>query len=229
MKSIAILQSNYIPWKGYFDLIASVDEFVLYDDMQFTKNDWRNRNKIKTPSGLQWISVPVGKNISRRIRDVAIVDHAWQAMHWKTIVSNYSRARCYDVAAELLERHYLRERHDNLSALNRTMIAAILEFLGISTKLSNSWEYDLVGNRVEKLVNICLQAGATTYVSGPSAREYIDEGLFAKSGIAVKWFDYTGYPDYPQLWGPFVHEVSIVDLLFNCGKDSGRFMKWAVK
>jgi len=229
MKRIAILQSNYIPWKGYFDLVASVDEFVLYDDMQFTKNDWRNRNKIKTPSGTQWISVPVGRNIHRRIRDVEIADSTWQKVHWKTLISNYSRARCFDVAANCLEPHYLKDQHDNLSALNRTMILAVLDFLEISTKLSSSSDFELVGDRVERLVNICLQAGASTYVSGPSARKYIDVEVFSKNGITVEWFEYNGYPEYPQLWGTFVHEVSIVDLLFNCGMDAGKFMKWAGK
>lgn len=100
VKKIAILQSNYVPWKGYFDLIAAVDEFILYDDMQFTKNDWRNRNQIKTPQGVQWLTVPVGKDIHRRIRDVQLVD-GWQIKHWKTLESNYRRAAHFDAIASV--------------------------------------------------------------------------------------------------------------------------------
>src|ERR1044072_7184086 len=99
-KKVAIVQSNYVPWKGFFDLIAAVDEFVLYDDAQFTKNDWRNRNKIKTPQGVKWLTVPVGQNINRRIRDVALTDHGWQAKHWRTLEANYRRAHCFDAVAE---------------------------------------------------------------------------------------------------------------------------------
>ena len=102
VKKVAILQSNYIPWKGYFDLIAAVDEFILYDDVQFTKNDWRNRNKIKTPQGAQWLSIPVGQNISRRIRDVELPDTKWQLRHWKTIQSNYGRALYFEEVAAIL-------------------------------------------------------------------------------------------------------------------------------
>ena len=225
MKSVAILQSNYIPWRGYFDMIASVDEFILYDDMQFTKNDWRNRNRIKTPSGPAWISVPVGAAIHRRIKDVELTDHSWQARHWKTLRANYSRAPAFDAVAVWLEPLYLAETHVSLSALNLCFIEAICGFLGIKTRISNSWDYNLGEGKTERLVDLCKQAGATTYVSGPAARDYLDESLFAGENIGVHWFDYAGYPEYRQLWGPFEPQVSILDLLFNCGTQSARFMK----
>lgn len=226
MKKVAILQSNYIPWKGYFDLIGSVDEFVLYDDMQFTKNDWRNRNQIKTPSGLQWLSVPVGQDISRRIRDVQISDHSWQAKHWKTMLANYARAKKFDEVAEWLEPIYLGEQHSNLSQLNRRLIEAVCAYLDISTVIKNSWDYALGEGKTERLVNLCRQAGASVYLSGPAAKSYLDERLFADAGIQVDWFEYGGYTTYPQLWGDFVHGVSILDLLFNCGKAAPRHMKF---
>ena len=224
-RRIAILQSNYIPWKGYFDLIGSVDEFILYDDMQFTKNDWRNRNLIKTPSGVQWLSVPVGQDISRRIRDVQIPDHGWQAKHWRTLRVNYARAKSFDEVAKWLEPIYLREQHPTLSQLNRRLIEAVCAYLDISTVIRNSWDYELGEGKSERLVNLCRQAGASAYLSGPSARNYLDEQLFAEAGIEVQWFDYGGYPAYPQLWGEFVHGVSILDLLFNGGKTASRYMK----
>jgi WbqC-like protein family len=225
MKKIAILQSNYIPWKGYFDVIAAVDEFILYDDMQFTKNDWRNRNQIKTQSGVQWLSVPVGQNIKRRIRDVQIPDSGWQTKHWKTIHANYAKSAFFDEIATWLEPIYLKEKHGNLSELNRRLIEAICGYLQITTKIKNSWDYELGEGKSERLVNLCRQAGANAYLSGPAAKAYINEQIFAEAAIKLEWFSYDAYPIYPQLWGDFVHGVSIVDLLFNCGKTSPQFMK----
>jgi hypothetical protein len=225
MKKIAIVQSNYIPWKGYFDLIAAVDEFILYDDMQFTKNDWRNRNKIKTPKGLAWLTVPVGQDISRRIRDVEIHTATWQAKHWKTLCANYSRAACFDEVAAWIAPVYLEKQHNNLSALNRELIERVCQYLDISTRLSNSWDYVLGDGKTERLVSLCRQTGATEYVSGPAATSYLDAAQFTAGGITLTWFDYAGYPEYPQPWGPFEHGVTVLDLLFNCGKNAINFMK----
>ncbi|WP_319797367.1 WbqC family protein [Nitrobacter sp.] len=225
MKKVAILQSNYIPWKGYFDLIAAVDEFIIYDDMQFTKNDWRNRNKLKTPTGSKWLTVPVGQNISRRIRDVEILSHGWQDKHWKSLIANYGRAPYFDFVTSWLMPLYLKERHSNLSAMNRQFLEVICKVLDINTRISNNWDYQLIEGKTERLVSICQQASAAEYISGPAARSYLDDILFASSGIKVTWFDYAGYPEYPQLWGPFEHGVSILDLLFNCGPDARKFMK----
>jgi hypothetical protein len=224
MKKVAIVQSNYIPWKGYFDLIASVDEFIVFDDAQFTKNDWRNRNKIKTPQGLQWLTVPVGQAISRRIRDVTL-DAGWQERHWKTLRANYGRAAHFAAIAAWLAPVYLEETHKSLSSLNRRLIEAICSFLDIGTRLSDSWDYVLADGKSERLVSLCVQAGASQYVSGPAAKDYLQTDAFSVHGIEVEWFDYSGYPEYPQLWGRFEHQVSILDLLFVCGKDTRRHMK----
>jgi len=226
MKRVAILQSNYIPWKGYFDLIAAVDEFILYDDAQYTKQDWRNRNRIKTSNGLLWLSVPVGSNIARPIREVEIPDSRWQESHWKSISGNYRRAPYFDEVSGILQDIYLRPQFDSLSVLNRTLLQTICDYLGIRTVLSNSWDYDLVDGKTEKLLHLCQQAGAGCYVSGPAARDYLDEAVFQEGGVDLSWFDYSGYPEYPQLWGGFVHEVSIIDLLFNCGPDSANYMRY---
>ncbi|MDH4121417.1 MAG: WbqC family protein [Deltaproteobacteria bacterium] len=226
MKTVAILQSNYIPWKGYFDLIAAVDEFILYDDMQFTKNDWRNRNKVKTPKGIEWVSIPVGQNISRRIRDVKLDNNRWQEKHWKTIESNYRRAQHFEEISQWLKPLYLNSNFIDLSTMNRQFIEAICRYLNIKTIIRNSWDYTITDGKSERVANLCAQAGGTEYISGPSAKDYLDENVFIKKNIKITWFDYSGYPTYPQLWGDFIHEVSIIDLLFNCGKESNRFMKY---
>lgn len=228
MKKVAILQSNYIPWKGYFDIIASVDEFILYDDMQYTRRDWRNRNLIKTPRGVQWISVPVrvkGK-FDQTIRETEIDGTDWAALHWKTIIQNYRKAPHFEEIAAIFEPLYLQNQYTHLSKLNRQLIEAICAYLGIFTKISNSWDYQLINGKTERLADICAQAGGTEYISGPSAKGYIDELHFTEKNIKLSWFEYTGYPEYPQLWGEFSHGVSILDLLFNCGKESYQYMKY---
>lgn len=228
-KRVAILQSNYIPWKGYFDLIAAVDEFILYDDVQFTKNDWRNRNRIKTPAGAEWISIPVGQAIDRKVSDVLLPAGPWRQKHWKMLEANYRRAPAFDQLASRIAPIYMDATIDHLSDWNAALINAVCAYLGIRTRIRWCWDYELVEGRVERLVSLCRQAGATTYVSGPSARSYLDPHVFAPHGIDVQWFDYAGYPEYPQLWGPFEHAVSVVDLLFNCGSESARFMKFSNK
>ncbi|WP_332742580.1 WbqC family protein [Hydrogenophaga sp.] len=228
MKKVAILQSNYIPWKGYFDLIASVDEFILYDDMQYTRRDWRNRNQIKTPQGLQWLTVPVkvkGK-YHQKIRETEIDGTEWAHEHWKSLTQNYRRAPHFEAIADWLEPLYLGQQENHLSQLNRRLIEAICGYLGIRTILRNSWEYELVEGKTERLASLCAQAKGHEYVSGPSAKDYIDEKVFHDLGIRVMWFEYGGYAEYPQLWGPFAHNVTILDLLFNCGKDAQRYMRY---
>lgn len=228
MKKIAILQSNYIPWKGYFDMIAAVDEFILYDDMQYTRRDWRNRNQIKTPQGIQWLTVPVsvkGK-YHQTIRETEIDGTDWAAAHWRTLQQNYRRAPHFAEIAQWLEPLYLQESYTHLSQLNRRLIEAICRYLSIKTTISSSWDYTLQDGKTERLVDLCVKAGGSEYISGPAARDYIDEGLFSAAGIKLSWFDYAGYPEYPQMWGEFAHGVTILDLLFNCGRDAPRYMRY---
>jgi hypothetical protein len=227
MKKVAILQSNYIPWKGYFDLLASVDEFILYDDMQYTRRDWRNRNRIKTPRGPQWLTVPVkvSGRFHQSIRETELDGAEWAGRHWKTLAGNYRQAPHYPEIARLLEPSYLGTRHTHLSQLNRVLLETICGYLGIRTKISNSWDYTLINGKTERLADLCIQAGGTEYVSGPAARDYLDEGHLHQRGLKLTWFDYDGYPEYPQLWGAFDHHVSIVDLLFNCGPNAPRYLR----
>lgn len=229
MKKVAILQSNYIPWKGYFDIISEVDEFILYDDMQYTRRDWRNRNQIKTPAGLQWLTVPVqvkGK-YEQKIKDTLIDKTNWAKDHLKALYQNYKRAPFFDEIYNLLENTYVYKDFTHLSNLNREFIQIICNYLNIKTKISSSTDYNLVEGKTERLLSLCQQAGASDYVSGPAAREYIDEMIFKEAGVRLHWFDYSGYPEYAQLWGGgFIHHVTILDLLFNCGPDASNYMKF---
>lgn len=227
MKKVAVSQSNYIPWKGYFDMIASVDEFILYDDMQYTRRDWRNRNQIKTPQGVQWIVVPalVKGKYHQKIRETKIDGTDWAVVHWKGLVQNYRRAAHFSEIAAWLEPLYIQESYTHVSQLNRRFIESICNYLAINTVIKNSWDYTLTNGKTERLADICVQAGATEYISGPAAKDYIDEKVFADLGIKLTWFEYADYPEYPQLWGEFTHGVTILDLLFNCGKESSRYMR----
>lgn len=228
MKKVAIVQSNYIPWKGYFDMIAMVDEFILYDDMQYTRRDWRNRNQLKTPQGEQWLTVPVitkGK-YHQKIRETEIDGTEWAAAHWNALSLNYRRSPHFDEIAAWLEPLYLGESYRLLSQLNRRFIEVICQYLGITTTITNSWDYELVDGKTERLANLCVQAGATEYVSGTAARDYIEAQAFIDKGVRLTWFDYLGYSEYPQLWGNFTHGVTILDLIFNCGKEAPRYLRY---
>jgi hypothetical protein len=227
-KKVAIVQSNYIPWKGYFDLINLVDEFILYDDVQYTRRDWRNRNKIKTSRGLRWLTVPVRVKgrYYQKIREAEVSDPEWAGRHWQSVVHNYSRAEHFDTYKDLFEELYLGQNERFLSRVNYQFLAAICQILGIRTKLSWSMDYDTAEEgRTERLVGLCKQAGATEYISGPAAKAYIEEELFNNEGIELRYMDYSGYPEYNQLFPPFEHGVSIIDLIFNEGPDAPRYMR----
>ena len=226
-KTIAVVQSNYIPWRGYFDLINSVDEFILYDDAQYTIRDWRNRNIIKTSSGPLWLTIPVevkGKYF-QKVKDTRISDPTWGRKHWASIMHSYSRAKHFPKEKELFEELYSRADNKLLSHINYRFIVAICRILGISTTISWSMDYNLVGDKTERLVHLCQQAGATAYLSGPSAKAYLNEDLFRNEGIAVSYMDYSGYPEYTQLYPPFQSQVSIIDLIFNEGPGATSYMK----
>jgi hypothetical protein len=227
--AVAILQSNYIPWKGYFDLIARVDEFVLYDDVQYTRRDWRNRNRIKTAQGLMWLTIPVvvGGRYLQRIRDVEVSDSSWAEKHWRTIVHHYAAAPAASDYRSALEELYRTAPRKWLTEINEHFLVGICGLLNIPTRFRRSSELDLAGDRSERLASICRQLGASRYVSGPAARAYLDPAPFQATGIQVDWADYSGYPEYRQLHPPFDHHVSIVDLLMNEGRNAGKFLKHA--
>lgn len=227
MKKIIITQSNYIPWKGYFDSINMVDEFIIYDDMQYTRRDWRNRNQVKTKDGLKWLTIPIevkGKYF-QKINETKISEPDWGEKHWNVIKHNYSRVKYFNEYKNIFEELYLNDKEEYLSKVNYKFMKTICELLGIKTKMRWSSEFKLLEEKTERLVDICKTAGATDYYSGPAAKAYMNEELFEKENIKIHYFDYSGYPVYDQLHGEFTHAVSIIDLIFNEGPNATKFMK----
>jgi len=227
-KRVAILQSNYIPWKGYFDLINMVDLFVLYDDMQYTRRDWRNRNKIQTQQGLKWLTIPVdvkGKYL-QKINETRVSNKDWARNHWDIICHNYSKGKCFDRYKTQFQLLYEKaSKYEFLSEINYLFISEICNLLEIETSLIPSGEFKLRDGKSEKLLGICEDLEASEYLTGPSAKDYLCESIFTDAGINVSWMDYSGYPEYNQLYPPFEHGVTILDLLFNEGENAYKFMK----
>lgn len=222
---VAISQSNYIPWRGYFDLIHDVDLFVFYDDVQFTTRDWRNRNRIKTPQGLLWLTIPVGSSTHRRISDVQITQHDWQRKHRETLRRCYARAPHYSDVEPFFDAVYTRREWTNLSELNQYTITRIArEYLGISTEFRNASEFVVSGRKQDRILELLHAIGAASYHSGPAAKAYLDPERFQKAGIELVWKDYSGYPEYAQLHPPFEHSVSVLDLLVHTGPGASMYV-----
>lgn len=226
-KRVAILQSNYIPWKGYFDMINMVDVFIFHDDLQYTKNDWRNRNKIKTQNGLRWLTIPCGTDEKRHICDVEIRDGNWQKKHWNLIQESYSKAPYFEAYREFFEHFYLQKKWTNLSELNQYLIKHIAcEILGNhKTVFEDSQKYHLTKTKGERVMELLQKVDATRYLSGPAAKDYLQESDFVRENIQLEWMDYSEYPEYDQLYPPFEHSVSIIDLIFHKGPDACSFLK----
>jgi hypothetical protein len=219
---VAILQPSYLPWLGYFDQIYRADTFVFYDDVQYDKHGWRNRNKIKTPQGWQWLTVPVltKGRFGKLIYEMEIDNHApWAEKHLKSIQVNYHKSPYYHAYIKYFEKIYLKE-WQYLADLDIELIKLITNLLGMGNKMFiRSMELGVKGDRLERLINICQLFKADNYLTGQAARNYLDEKLFAKAGIKVEYQNYK-HPAYPQLYGDFIPHLSVIDLLFNCGPES---------
>jgi len=225
-KKVAIIQSNYVPWKGYFDIINSVDLFVFHDDIQFTTGDWRNRNKIKTDTGTRWITIPCGRDEKRKINEVRIGDFQWQRKHWNLISNYYSKAPFFNAYKNSMEDIYINTRWTNLSEFNQFFIKKIaIEWLGVRTNFEDSSKFNLIQQKADRVLELLKKVGATEYISGPAAKAYLNSSRFTDSGIKLKWMDYSDYKEYNQLYPPFIHNVSILDLLFNEGPNARFFLK----
>jgi hypothetical protein len=217
-KRVAILQSNYIPWKGYFDIIHDVDELIFHDDLQYTKQDWRNRNRIKTRHGPEWLTIPVGSSEKRLLCDVELPNPRWAREHWRRLEACYRTAPFFETYRPFFEPIYLDPRCRLLSELNQRLIRSIAgELLGITTSFADTRSLRARGRKQDRVLDILRQAGAAVYVSGPAAQAYLDPERFASEGVEVVWKDYQKYPEYEQLYPPFAHEVTILDLLFHTG------------
>lgn len=220
MKKIAILQSNYLPWKGVFDMIHQVDEFVFLEDVQYTSRDWRNRNKISTDKGSIWISVPIKKNRKQFIYEAKIDNsYNWQQKHFETFNRYYSKAPYYKEYKWILDKIYNENKWEMLSHLNIYATKLIVQILGIHINFINSCCLETEGNKDNKLIEICKKLNATHYLSGPAAKDYIIPEKFEEAGIELEYIKYE-YPRYNQLHQPFNHYVTILDLIFNCGPEA---------
>ena len=221
MKKVVILQSNYIPWKGYFDIIHDADLFVFYDDVQYTKNDWRNRNRIRTPDGTKWLTIDIESHLTQLICEVKFKIKRWNIKQWETIKQFYGKTPFFKQYRPFFEELYLVKDYESLSDFNQYTIQQIAgEILGIKTKFSDSRIYEKNKKRTDRLIDILMQTGASAYISGPIAKNYIEKDKFIDAGISLIYKDYTGYPEYPQPYEGFDHYVTILDLIFNVGTDA---------
>lgn len=214
---VAVLQSSYIPWKGFFDIIHDVDTFVFYDDVQYTRQDWRSRNRIMSNGSPVWLSIPAGSDIKRLINEVTLTDHSWQKKHWSTIRQAYAKRPFFKDYAAQFEAIYLERNWKSLSEFNQHMTRVIADMLGIKVQFVDAAALEASGTKTARLVDVCTKLGATYYLSGPAARAYIEPELFEQAGIELAYKDYSGYPQYPQASDTFEHAVSVLDLLFNTG------------
>jgi hypothetical protein len=228
-KTIVILQSNYIPWKGYFDLIAVADEFLLFDEVQFTKNDWRNRNRIVLDGRLHWLTLPVrtAGEFGAAIDRIEVSRPDWAKANWATIRQAYRHAPYYGSVAPVIEEAYASAAPlTYLSKINEYLLRSIATLLDLDTSIVRA---DIVprttSDATDRLLEICRARGATDYVSGPAARNYLRIAAFQDAGIALHFANYSGYQTYAQRHEPFEHGVSIIDTLMNCGIDARRHLK----
>lgn len=221
--AVAVLQPGYMPWLGFFEQMSQVDVFVMYDDVQFDKNGWRNRNRIKSQDGPHWLSVPVHASIESKIMDVTIDQRQkWAKKHLGSIEQFYKKAPYRDeylpVLKELLSRDW-----EKLVDLDLALIETMKEWFGIRTPLVRSSELGVGGDRNMRLLDICKHFGAARYYSGKAAECYLDGQLFQSNGIQVVFQDFK-HPEYPQLHGEFFPYLSAIDVLLNCGPDSKRYL-----
>lgn len=226
---ISILQSNYIPWKGYFDLIAKSDVFVIYDEVQYTKNDWRNRNMVQTVNGRQWMTIPVRQeSLEQKIYESKIFDANWNKKHISTLQTNYSKSAFFKTYKDEVFSLY-ENPSTYISEVNTKFIKGICKLLDIKTQIIDSRELNLEGDRNIRLLEACKKLNATTYISGPAAKNYLDVSLFNNENIEVDWMDYSGYKEYKQVFEPFQHGVSVIDLIFNLGFGAKKYLKYTTK
>jgi hypothetical protein len=222
LKRIAIMQPTYLPWCGYFGMMHSVDLFIFLDSVQFDKRSWQQRNQIKSANGAQWLTVPVlskGKR-TQKINQVELdISSKFDAKHIKSIDHNYKKTSYFDETSESIF-SAMKRTELNLAEYNIGIVETINKLLGITTKTICSSNLSSNGNKADLLSSICVEVGATEYISPPGSKSYIDEtDAFDKVNLPVKYFKFK-HPTYKQLYGDFIENISIVDLLMNCGNKS---------
>lgn len=216
---VGVIQSNYVPWRGYFDLIASVDLFIIYDDVQYSTGSWRNRNQLKTRDGLKWITVPVKKKLGMAIDETGIeYGHPWIEQHRGLLEASLGKCRYYSEVTALWEEG-VGDRPRTISELNVRLIGLVCDYLGIRTPLRHSRAFALTGAKTDRLIHLLRAVGATTYLSGPTAKGYLENEKFRDNGIRLEYKTYD-YGPYPQAHGEFAGAVSVLDLIANMGPDA---------
>jgi hypothetical protein len=226
-RACVILQPSYIPWRGYFHQIQKADVFVFYDCVQYDDHGWRNRNRIKTREGLQWLSIPVRSKGAHThgvsIKDIRIVpDNPWKKKHWTALVQNYGKAPFFERYAPMLEKFYGRS-DEMLADFTCELTVALARELGLETRFVRSSTLPAQGTKTDRLLSILGHLGAKHYISGPSAKEYMELDKFEAAGIGVEFVTYS-YPEYPQLYGAFEPAVTILDLIFNTGPEAPKYI-----
>jgi hypothetical protein len=225
----AVIQPSYVPWRGYFDLIMRSDVFVFYDDVQYDKSGWRNRNRVKTPNGVGWLTIPVvakGNTASHLPIHQARINPAvaWAHKHWTTLEQSYRKAPYFSTFAPLVRPFYERPA-ELLVEVTIPLTIALARAVGIThTRFVRSSELGIAGAKTDRLIAVLRSVGATHYYSGPSARDYIEADKFADAGIALEYVDYR-YAAYTQLYPPYEEKVSILDTLFMLGPATGHHIR----
>lgn len=227
---VIITQSNYIPWKGYFTTMKEATHVVLYDDAQYTRRDWRNRNKIITPNGPDWLSIPIdvkGK-YHQKVNEAKVKDLNWSTNHWNKITQNYKKAPYFNKYSKYFSDLYLQDFKNlqYLSDINKRLLVRCTDILGIEIDILDSREFNLKGNKTQKLINICKDLNAAEYFTGPAALDYIEEDLFDIEGIKLSFYNLDDFPTYQQQWHDFDHHVSILDMFFNLGDETQQYFNW---
>lgn len=219
-----IIQSCYVPWRGYFDFIASVDVFVYFDDVAFgAKGNWRHRNQLKRGDALVWLTIPVKSSRSQPIDEVAIDGTEWKKSHEGLIRDCLRRAPYFEDALALWKTE-VDKPETRLSPLNRRLTEAVCRYLGITTPLRDAREFGAAGAKTERLLDLLGKLGADAYLSGPAARGYLDEAAFKRCGIRLEYKSYD-YDPYPQQGGAFQGAVSVLDLIANTGPKARRHIR----
>jgi hypothetical protein len=219
--NIVILQSNYIPWKGYFELITDADVFCFYDEVQYTKNDWRNRNQLINNNGLFWLTIPIQKDaVKVKISEVELPKSKWQLDHLNIIYQTYKKSAQFEIVYPFLEEIYLND-WNYLSNFNQSIIKKICEFIGIKTKVVNSKDYELKGDKINRLIHLIKQLNGKKYISGPTGKDYLNDfqNSFIENNIELEYKQYGPYSTYKQNSKVFNNFVSIIDLLMFVPQD----------
>jgi hypothetical protein len=221
---LVVLQSNYLPWKGYFDLMSKADLFVVYDSVQFTKNDWRNRNRLPSSSGGVWLTVPVTTSglFGQSIDEVRVVDRRWPLKHERTIRQLLSKAPFFSlIDRDLASAFEAVATFDRLHDVNVLLLRTVATWLGVTTPIAIDRDLGTFdGTPTERLVAMATHVGATSYLTGPAGLDYLERDRFADAGVALEVIDYGAYPQYEQRVTPFDHAVSALDLVANVGPDA---------